>query len=442
MHRSGTSLVARIVNLLGIDLGPRALLLPPRPDNPRGFWEHAPFTALNDAVLAAMGGTWDQPPPLPAGWHRAPELRSLRNRARRLVRSRFGKTRRWGWKDPRSSLTLPFWRSVLPRLRFIVCLRNPLDVSRSLERRNALPIAKGEALWMRYTQDALANTTGGERLLVFYEDLLMDAKPQLRRVAAFLGARPPRRLAAAEAPALGGVDPSLRHQRSEPAEVFVASGLSFASQALYAVLRSHAASGSGRPGGLPPAVLNRFAARCQQEGASELEREGLRRELHTLKEAAAARENTVEELAKAIVETERTLDEVRMHVAHGEDERDALRRSLRASEGEARRLREDQVAQADRISELEGRLQDRTADLQYLRNALETAASTLIGARSALRVRDQEVERLEATLRAITHSKAYPLLRAIWAAANVLAPVRSRRERIVNALFRATGRTV
>jgi len=85
MHRSGTSLVARIVNLLGIDLGPPALLLPPRPDNPRGFWEHAPFTALNDAVLAALGGTWDDPPPLPAGWYRAAELRSLRDRARRLV---------------------------------------------------------------------------------------------------------------------------------------------------------------------------------------------------------------------------------------------------------------------------------------------------------------------------------------------------------------------
>ena len=40
MHRSGTSTVARAVNLLGVSLGEDAKMMPPSPDNPEGYWEH------------------------------------------------------------------------------------------------------------------------------------------------------------------------------------------------------------------------------------------------------------------------------------------------------------------------------------------------------------------------------------------------------------------
>ena len=39
MHRSGTSIVSRLLNLLGAHLGPEDDLMPPKPDNPTGFWE-------------------------------------------------------------------------------------------------------------------------------------------------------------------------------------------------------------------------------------------------------------------------------------------------------------------------------------------------------------------------------------------------------------------
>ena len=38
MHRSGTSALTRVLNLLGVALGDD--LMPPGPDNPLGFWEH------------------------------------------------------------------------------------------------------------------------------------------------------------------------------------------------------------------------------------------------------------------------------------------------------------------------------------------------------------------------------------------------------------------
>src|SRR5262245_57953734 len=51
MHRSGTSVAARLMNLLGIDLGVEEHLLGPQPDNPKGFWEYQPILALNEELL-------------------------------------------------------------------------------------------------------------------------------------------------------------------------------------------------------------------------------------------------------------------------------------------------------------------------------------------------------------------------------------------------------
>ena len=66
MSRSGTSLCARLLNLLGAALP--AELIGPRDSNPLGHWEPARLVALNDRILAKLGRTWDDPRPLPDGW--------------------------------------------------------------------------------------------------------------------------------------------------------------------------------------------------------------------------------------------------------------------------------------------------------------------------------------------------------------------------------------
>jgi len=64
MHRSGTSMVARLLYLCGLYLGPESELLPPRPDNEEGYWENFYFVKLNEEILARLNGGWDWPPPL------------------------------------------------------------------------------------------------------------------------------------------------------------------------------------------------------------------------------------------------------------------------------------------------------------------------------------------------------------------------------------------
>ena len=57
MHRSGTSAVSRILNLLGCAL-PKTLSSA-GPDNPSGFRESMAIKDLNDAILASAGSAWD-----------------------------------------------------------------------------------------------------------------------------------------------------------------------------------------------------------------------------------------------------------------------------------------------------------------------------------------------------------------------------------------------
>lgn len=182
MHRSGTSAVTRVLDLMGLSLGDPAELMAPQPDNPRGFWEHSKLVRLNDELLAEFGGSWLAPPPLAPGWVDDPRLEPLRARAVESFRA-LHRTNGWLWKDPRTSLTLPFWIECLGvRPVVVLVFRNPLAVAQSLISRSRLsatpaqPTSKAHALalWERYNRAALESAAGLPTLVTAYEALLED----------------------------------------------------------------------------------------------------------------------------------------------------------------------------------------------------------------------------------------------------------------------------
>jgi hypothetical protein len=67
MHRSGTSMVARLLNLCSLYLGPETELVGAAPGNEEGFWENGLFVRLNEDALAQLGGGWDLPPAMTEG---------------------------------------------------------------------------------------------------------------------------------------------------------------------------------------------------------------------------------------------------------------------------------------------------------------------------------------------------------------------------------------
>ena len=255
MHRSGTSLVARIVNLLGVSLGDPAGMLAPQYDNPRGFWEQRAVMDLNDELLAALGGSVWSPPDLPAGWETRPDLAPLEDEARALIAREFTGAPRWGIKDPRLSLTLPFWLRVAPDPACVVCVRAPMDVVRSLLRRepHLHTLDSAAQAWTRYTAAALANTAGARRLLVFQQDVLADPHGETDRLAAFLGVDPAAIGDELRARVAEFLDPQLVHHASPDAEHAGSDALPLAARHLYLALRA-ARLAEERAPGLPEAL--------------------------------------------------------------------------------------------------------------------------------------------------------------------------------------------
>jgi hypothetical protein len=190
MGRCGTSLTTAIIGILGVDLGPTERMCPPNSDdNARGYWEQQEIYEINEEILRAFGGSWGHPPDLRPGWERSPALAAVRDRAQGSLAALFGtREQRWAWKDPRASVTLPFWRDLIGDMDYVLCVRNPADVAASLARRgtDGLGFEESVELWSRYLQAALENTQGCRRLILRYEDYFTDTDHQIKRLADFI----------------------------------------------------------------------------------------------------------------------------------------------------------------------------------------------------------------------------------------------------------------
>jgi glycosyltransferase involved in cell wall biosynthesis len=218
MHRSGTSLTAGLLRLLGADLGPQDGLLPPDDrDNPRGYWERLEVMDLNNELLARLSGSSWAPPPLPAGWESSPELDDVRDRARSVLDG-FDPSRVWVVKDPRLSLTLPFWLPLVDKSAALVCVRSPRDVAASLHVRDPDgPLSRRDwtAVWRQYTAAALENARPLAHAIVSYDDWFGEGRPrQLATLAGLLEGlgQAPEKPAAGELDAFLASD--LRHHAS------------------------------------------------------------------------------------------------------------------------------------------------------------------------------------------------------------------------------------
>jgi len=184
-HRSGTSMLTKLLNACGLYLGTENELMPPQADNPDGFWEHLGFVALNDELLHELGGSWDLPPRADESFTSS-RLDPLHLKARLLI-ERFNSTRVWGWKDPRNSLTLPFWQQLLPKLKTLIMVRNPLEVAHSMRKRNGSSYSFGLRLWEIYNRRLIEAVNGKQRLVTHYDLFFQEPEFELRRITDFIG---------------------------------------------------------------------------------------------------------------------------------------------------------------------------------------------------------------------------------------------------------------
>ncbi|MDH3706409.1 MAG: sulfotransferase, partial [Acidimicrobiia bacterium] len=187
MHRSGTSMVTRGLHQSGLVLlGDGDRLIEPADDNPEGFWENKRIVACNDELLEAAGGSWDNPPELLPQAVDDPRFEAVGERAIEALAG-LRDHDHWGFKDPRTCLTAGYWIDLEPELRFVLCVRHPLEVALSLRRRNQNSYSLGLALWERYYEAALATMPADRLLVTHYDTWFHDPQGELDRLCTFTG---------------------------------------------------------------------------------------------------------------------------------------------------------------------------------------------------------------------------------------------------------------
>jgi hypothetical protein len=216
MHRSGTSAVTQLLALAGAHLPEN--VMPGDEHNARGYFEPWKVAIFNDERLHAAGAAWDDVFAFPYRPLGRKAERGWLNRAEALFEEEFGSARHPLLKDPRVTVQLPFWRTVLDDLeiaaRCVIPVRDPLAVAGSLERRDGFAPEKSVLLWTAYMLAAEAYTRDLPRAFVDYDALLADWRGEVARIEAAHGARLPRLTAKAGQAIDAFLSPELRHNEA------------------------------------------------------------------------------------------------------------------------------------------------------------------------------------------------------------------------------------
>ena len=113
MHRSGTSCLMGSLQKAGLYLGKVSTW---DLHNKQGNREHPDIFELHEDLLASNGGSWNNPP------ERVIWSEHHLDWGRRIIAG-FSRSGNWGFKDPRTLLTLDGWKSLLDNIVQVIFLQ-------------------------------------------------------------------------------------------------------------------------------------------------------------------------------------------------------------------------------------------------------------------------------------------------------------------------------
>lgn len=215
MHRAGTSVVARALQALGIDLGSRLMSADVRM-NARGFFEDLDIVRIDDALLEACGADWKNIALLDDVDWTATAFRLYADETQALLAARVGAGASYGCKDPRIARLLPFWQRQFVDAgvadHYVIAVRHPLSVIASLTSRDGLDARRSAWLWLTHFVCAMRYTAGRPRVVVDYDRMLEAPERELERIRVALALpRGPEAAVAVSSFTRDFLSPALRH---------------------------------------------------------------------------------------------------------------------------------------------------------------------------------------------------------------------------------------
>lgn len=211
-HRSGTSALTGLLKELGAGLPTD--LMPPEPDNPKGYWESVSIASANDLLLSKYGSSWRMNTVLPLDWTDLPPAIEWRQQLLISLQQESGAADFVVIKDPRFCNLirgLSYWlEDGSVDFSFALLIRHPFEVVNSLLSRQNFPINKDESflLWIKSVLESERSTRSFSRIILIADDLFespITVESELRNL---LKNEP---VAASDHEAFRFIDPTLRH---------------------------------------------------------------------------------------------------------------------------------------------------------------------------------------------------------------------------------------
>ena len=359
MHRSGTSLCSHLLSTLGVDMADQ-IAAPghpaPTPDNPKGHWERWEIVEFHNRILSIFNRNYYTPFhdfALPLAWWADPRVVQIRHEIGSFLNGRMGETT-FGFKDPRTTRLMPVWHNIAADLKLapkiVLCVRNPAQVARSLQARDALEVDTGEYRWLNYMMDFFRHVGSLDFCTIEYENWFIEPRTNFAKLTKFLDLEWSSSETELDLVLSDIIDPALRHD---------GSGRQEASQPLTRSLYKLAL----RAGEDPPAREQISYMASQFVGFQQIHKP-FYREFETLVETAGR---------KAVA------TETRLAEALGEIEAQQARLAEIGNEGK------DQTQMMQRLAEEAARLRGIIADREAALEATETK-------NAAAEVRAEEAE--------------------------------------------------
>ena len=189
MHRSGTSLVARILRGLGFYAGEEQDHLEPNQWNFAGYLEHRTLVECNNQILSDQDCSWDDALSFDDRSTTEASRANIAIRLRHLQRTLSNSARSAQGvvlKDPRLCLT---WNICVPEpsATVVFVYRHPMSVARSLNIRDQLGIVTGLALWELYSRRGVRAIHQKSAVFINYDELCRKPTATVESLATALG---------------------------------------------------------------------------------------------------------------------------------------------------------------------------------------------------------------------------------------------------------------
>ncbi|WP_315918685.1 glycosyltransferase [Vibrio fluvialis] len=188
MHRSGTSALTKALQVLGVSLSEN--LMPGGEFNPKGHWEDLDVVSINDRLLLEYGAIWSSPTWVEVDFN-SQLVALLLDEAVDLIKRRTNEFNLWGFKDPRTSRLLSFWQEAFKvaqvQAKYVYALRNPLDIARSLARRDGFSHKHSFLLWLMHTLPNLSLLADESVEFITFSALLTNPHDVIERLSKQLG---------------------------------------------------------------------------------------------------------------------------------------------------------------------------------------------------------------------------------------------------------------